>query len=88
MGAILDELRRYADTHLVYEEALMAEIGYPGLAEHRRRHAGWKAEALRFHARFQTRGGEICHDVFIMARKWWLGHIQGEDRRYVPYLPG
>ena len=84
--AILDELCRYADTHFAYEEALMAEIGYPGLTAHRRRHAEWRSEALRFQARHQVHEDEICHDVFLMARGWWLDHIQGEDRLYMPYL--
>ncbi len=86
-GPILDDLCQYADTHFAYEEAVMAEIGYPDLAAHRRRHAEWKPEAQRFRARFERDGGAVGHDIFVMVRKWWLGHIQGEDRLFVPYLP-
>ena len=86
MEVILDTLRRYAETHLVYEEALLTEIGYPDLAEHRRCHAQRRSKARRFQARFQTEGGAICHDVFLMAKKWWLNHNHGEDRKHMPYL--
>ena len=68
MEVILDTLRCYAETHLVYEEALLTEIGYPDLAEHRRCHAQWGSKTRRFQARFQTEGSTICHDVFLMAK--------------------
>lgn len=86
---VLNELCRYedAETHFAYEEALMAEIGYPEVAGHRRLHAGWTSETVKLKDQFQVHGGAVCHDTFLMAKKWWLGHTQGADRLYVPHLP-
>jgi hemerythrin-like metal-binding protein len=87
MAAILDGLCRYAETHFAFEEAVLAKIGYPNLAAHRRQHAWWRAKAHEFQARFQSHDREICQDAFTMARNWWLEHIQHEDRECIPYLP-
>ena len=84
--AIIDELDRYAKTHLMYEEDLMAEIGYPGLPEHRRKHGKWVAAVPRYRALLRTQGPAVGHDIFLMVKDWWAGHILGIDRLYVPYL--
>jgi hemerythrin len=27
-----------------------------------------------------------ARDVLVFLKDWWLGHIQGEDKKYAPYL--
>ncbi len=78
---VLKELSRYALTHFRYEEQLMRDCGYPHVAEHsalheefRQRARAWEAEANLLTAR----------DLLLFLKQWWVGHIQSEDKKYMP----
>jgi hemerythrin len=78
---VLNELSRYALTHFRYEEQLMRDCGYAHVAEHsalheefRQRARAWEAEAALLTAR----------DLLLFLKQWWLGHIQSEDKKYMP----
>jgi hemerythrin-like metal-binding protein len=78
---VLKELSRYALTHFRYEEQLMRDCGYPHVAEHsalheefRQRARAWEAEA----------GLLTVRDLLLFLKEWWVGHIQSEDKKYMP----
>ena len=58
----------------------MRDCGYPHVAEHTALH-----EEFRRRARL---GGErarlTTHDLLLFLKQWWVGHIQSEDKKYMP----
>lgn len=83
---VVNELHDYAETHLIFEEALLAEIEYPDRRPHRAQHFEWRRQARNFRRRLGEAGEDVAREVLAMARDWWLVHIQQEDRKYAPFL--
>jgi hemerythrin len=48
LGQLLDSVLNYTATHFAAEEALMARMGYPGLARHRAEHEELTHRATNF----------------------------------------
>ena len=61
----------------------MREHDYPALAEHAALHARLRHRTADFqaHANLVT-----SRDLLRFVKEWWLEHIQGEDKKYAPYL--
>lgn len=81
---VLQRLVDYSLTHFEREERVMEEHGYPDLAEHRIKHDELRrrARGLAAEARLAT-----SRDLLRFLKSWWTNHIQGEDKKYAPYLP-
>ena len=80
---ILDHLLQYTLAHFKHEEQVMREHGYPDFAQHKALHDRIRKRTsdLREHAYLVT-GHELLH----FLKEWWVGHIQGVDKKYMPYL--
>ena len=81
---ILDRLCEYANTHFKYEEQIMQEHGYPHFAEHKALHDRLRKRTTDLRANLSLL---TAPDLLRFLKQWWIGHIQGKDKDYTPYLP-
>ena len=84
-AAELRELNAYTIEHFAREEAYMASIGYPGLAEHKVQH-GKIIEALAaLAAEGATKGARIALSLRLFTQVWLFEHISGHDGEYAKF---
>ena len=78
-------LEQYTHLHFKTEQKLLQEIKYPDLEAH-----------IGLHKKLITNTEQIKSTSFInndpnvvmlFLKEWWLGHINKEDRKYIPYIP-
>ena len=81
---ILDRLLQYTLAHFQLEEQVMQEHEYPDFAQHTALHdrIRQKTRDLQEHAYLVT-----GHDLLRFLKDWWVGHIQGCDKKYTPGYP-
>ena len=85
VGAVLEGLIEYTESHFQREEALMEQTRYPELEEHRRQHRLLMNQVYLFKSQFIA--GEVDANAMVrFLRDWILTHIQDHDRRYSPHL--
>ncbi|MBN2581347.1 MAG: hemerythrin family protein [Pirellulales bacterium] len=80
---VLDCLVQYTLTHFQHEEEVMQAYDFPGLAEHKKLHDQMREKTRTLHERAEAITGQ---DLLFFLKQWWLEHIQGEDKKYAPYL--
>ncbi len=85
-GPLLRKLVEYTRTHFAAEESMLTASRYPGLAEHRKKHADLIKQVEDYASRFER--GEITLNLHLMnfLRDWLTNHIQKVDREYGPWL--
>jgi hemerythrin len=88
VGHTLDFLRDYAVAHFAAEQALMAERGYPGLADHEAEHHAFVAELKALEAEYQRDGpsASLIIRVNTQLTGWLRSHIYRTDRALVDFL--
>jgi hemerythrin len=80
LSPTLSILEQYTKIHFRIEEALMINAGYPGYHEHVLLHKGLMKKTLAI-----AQGSKLLKDadaVLNFLKNWWLGHINGEDKKY------
>jgi hemerythrin len=80
---LLDRLVQYTEDHFRAEEKAMEQSGYPDLAEHATEHAQLRKRTVDLRAYIHL---ITARDLLGFLKNWWLGHIQGQDKQYAPYL--
>lgn len=85
ISVLVKTLVDYSIHHLMDEEELMEEIGYPELNHHRELHNILRRETLKV-KNAKHSNAEKQLELLRFLRDWWLTHIAQEDRKYVPYL--
>jgi hemerythrin len=80
---LLDRLLKYTQTHFDHEENVMRECGYPDLEQHQFLHDALRQKTVQLRADFNPAAGP---DLLRFLKQWWIDHIQGEDKKYAPYL--
>jgi hemerythrin len=85
-GSLLRNLLAYTRDHFSSEETLLARTGFPGLAQHRKRHQELTQEVAGYLERFDR--GEAALSIHLMTflREWLANHILREDRAYSAWL--
>jgi len=80
---ILDRLLQYTLAHFEHEEQVMQEHEYPDFTQHKALHGMIRQKTMDLceHAYLVT-----GHDLLRFLKDWWVGHIQGQDKKYSPYL--
>jgi len=83
LKSALDRLVQYTLVHFNHEEEVMQEHDYPDLQRHKALHDRLRKRTidLRQHITLVT-----GHDMLFFLKEWWIGHIQGEDKKYSPYV--
>jgi hemerythrin-like metal-binding protein len=84
MDALLLKLRIFTETHFTYEETVLELTGYPRLEPHRALHQSMRVRTRQVMA--DLAGSRDCLSLLHLLRDWWLDHIQGIDRQYVPHV--
>lgn len=86
---MLDYLADYTDFHFAEEEKLQEEIQYPGLEEHKQRHAEFRVAVKELREMLEEMEGPT--DAFVDAvnrnvTEWLYGHIKGYDCSVATYM--
>ena len=87
VGTILSEMTGYMYTHFKDEESLMQQHHYPDFQTHKESHEAFKRKTNELISKhLQTFYGDIASEVLEFLKAWWINHIMGMDKKYVPYL--
>ncbi|MEO5351693.1 MAG: bacteriohemerythrin [Magnetococcus sp. XQGC-1] len=86
MQEILKKLAEYTVFHFRREEEYFAKTGYPETAAHQAEHKKLVAMAVDFVQRFGEGDFAIVIDLMTALKGWLVGHIQGADIAYAPYM--
>ena len=86
LGAILDELIRYTQSHFSYEEAMLQKRGYAGLAAHQQAHRELTRQVIEL--RQQQKAGKLAVSMEVMQflKNWLSNHILDRDQAYAREL--
>lgn len=80
---LLGYLADYTDYHFSEEEKLQAEIGYPGLEEHKKKHEELRRTVEALHEMLEEQEGptdDFVKQVYENVAEWLFYHIRGFDR--------
>jgi hemerythrin-like metal-binding protein len=70
-------------THFKYEEQRLRDHEYPGLAVHQLLHDKLRQRTIDLRDNANLMTGK---DLLRYLKEWWCDHIQGEDKKYAPYV--
>ena len=83
-SCISDTMKNYSRTHFITEENFLEAIGYQDLERHKALHSKLSIEIERIEytaVRINEAG-----PLLDFLKKWWVNHINEEDRLYVQYV--
>ena len=86
---MLDYLSDYTDFHFTEEEKLQEEVNYPGIQEHKQRHAEFKKAVEELHEMLVEQEGptyEFVQAVNKNVTDWLFNHIKGCDKALVSFI--
>ncbi len=86
LGKIITELVDYTVFHFSFEEKLMSEAKYPGLAKHRIEHDSLKTKVRKIKSDFDSGKTVISIEVMQFLKDWLVNHIMHSDKEYSPFL--
>lgn len=86
VSELLDRLIEFTRMHYWSEERLLEQSGFPRLAEHRAAHQSLLAQMLELAHRLQYGDGAEMHAVLEQLREGYIGHTEGMDQAYGPWL--
>jgi len=83
-SCISDTMKNYSRTHFMTEENFLETMGYKDLDRHKALHRtlSQEIERIEYHAVRINEPGPLLD----FLKKWWLDHINEEDRLYAEYL--
>lgn len=86
---MLDYLAEYTDFHFGEEEKLQEEVSFPGMEEHKKKHAEFKKAVEELHDMLEEEEGPT--DAFVDAVKknvvdWLFGHIKQMDQALAAFV--
>jgi len=83
-ACISDTMKNYSRIHFITEEGFLKESGYPGIEEHKILHRKLSSEMEQMEL-----SSIVNNDTGLLLefmKKWWLKHINEEDRVFAQYL--
>ncbi len=86
LGRILSSLIKYTQGHFKAEEGILELHQYPDLANHQAEHARFTKAVLDFQSKFHANELGLTIEVMDFLKDWLSKHIQGVDKKYVPFL--
>ena len=86
---MLDYLADYTDFHFSAEEELQEKVNFPGISEHKQKHAEFKQAVAELHEMLAEEEGPT--DAFVEAVnknviEWLYVHIKGFDRAVADFV--
>ena len=88
IGDTLNQLMRYTQEHLTYEEKLMQAHNYPGLNEHKAAHREFRKRVARFCDEARSSKPDVLREILTYLIEWWVYHITEEDKKIAGYPGG
>lgn len=82
--ATLNLLVKYADVHFSIEEKYMREYGYPRISEHEDEHRKFTEHVFMLRERLAANDPGLFPEIQTFLRDWYISHVLGTDRGYVP----
>lgn len=96
LRVVVDKLARLLQAHFAYEERLLAEIGFPALAEHAAEHRSMLSDLALMQSRFrEIKNGHEARAGSLLAPGWsvmqlvlgfTIGHVMSSDMGYCQTL--
>lgn len=86
VGATLQAVIAYANTHFAREEQLMKAHNYPGYLHHKGIHDRFLAEIKELQAKLENGSLTISMELMSKMKAWLISHIQHDDQKYGPFL--
>ena len=83
---VLSELIEYTKYHFTTEEALMKGNAYPNYQAHKSSHSQLVEKVMDLELDLKAGKIALSVQVFQFLKDWLVNHIQGEDKKYTPYL--
>ena len=84
--AVIETLEDFVLVHFSEEERILREVGYPDLRRHKEIHDAMYELVFKMKADVEHGRTPDAQLLFAILNDWLVGHILGEDRKYVPYL--
>lgn len=88
IGDVLKSLVAYTQNHFADEERLMKQHGYPDYENHKKEHNQLVMQVQDVNRKVQQGSPALTQSVMLFLRDWLVKHIQGEDKKYGPFLNG
>lgn len=88
IGEVLKSLVAYTQSHFADEERLMKQHGYPDYENHKKEHNQLVMQVQDVNKKVQQGSPALTQSVMLFLRDWLVKHIQGEDKKYGPFLNG
>ena len=82
LARIFGELVRYTDSHFAYEETMLRQRGYAGLAAHSAEHRRLKQQVVDLQVQFQQGKLLLTMQVMQFLKEWLANHILTRDMQY------
>ncbi|HXE96883.1 MAG TPA: bacteriohemerythrin [Dongiaceae bacterium] len=86
IGIVLQSLVSYTCTHFADEIRLLQANAYPDLARHQAEHDKFVKQVVEFQQKFQDGSAMLTMTILSFLKDWLVTHIQGEDKKYSPFL--
>ncbi len=84
--AVIETLEDFVLVHFSEEEQLLREVGYPEWRQHKEMHDAMYELVFKMKADVEHGRTPDAQLLFAILNDWLVGHILGEDRKYMPYL--
>ena len=81
-SAVLEQVLDYTRYHFHFEEQLMERSGYPGLAEHRKKHRALFLETEIYLERANFGSTTVAQQTMSFLQNWIVKHIMQSDKAY------
>ncbi|KAF0219430.1 MAG: hemerythrin family [Geobacteraceae bacterium] len=88
IGDVLKALIDYTGTHFAAEERLMKLHSYPDYEAHKKEHNMLVMQVLDVQKKYQEGNAPITQNIMNFLKEWLVKHIQGDDKKYGPFLNG
>lgn len=86
---MLGYLAEYTEFHFEAEEKLQAEVSYPAIEDHKKKHAEFKKSIEELHDMLEEEEGPTEDFVFAVRKNvvnWLFEHIQKMDQELAVYV--
>jgi hemerythrin len=90
VGGLVEWLGQYAHEHFEAEEALMREVGYPGLAAHRDRHEEFRLQLRALVSEYERKGATplVTLNLHNWLSDWLRLHVSSADVEIGRFVAG
>ncbi len=88
LSQVLKALITYTGSHFADEERLMKLHNYPNYEEHQKEHNLLVSQVLDMQKNLLEGKIPLTQSIMNFLKEWLEKHIQGEDKKYGPFLNG